>query len=236
MMLTSVAKSITHAVSDVVDEVSNAIGERLECKRLKKELKAEVQRVCQEREQANSAHANEMKDMRQKIMLMKQRLDMALSKWYPLYLYACELRSVYTCNYVLVIQAQLCRQVHLMTACGKQLRLAKQTKARLTELVEEQEEKQLERIKNLVKEQDKLQQQVDGIEDTLEAKEPKDYADDSGVSEIDKIVRKLSQLSMELHNKRVEPQDFKPLDNSSMGLCKASGGRIQKQVPSIPTG
>jgi DNA-directed RNA polymerase sigma subunit (sigma70/sigma32) len=102
-MLTSIAKSITHAVTDVADVVSDAINQRVECKRLKKELKAEIQRIGQEREHANIAHANEMKGVQQKIMTMKQRLDTKLAKLYPLYPYACELRSVHTCNYVLIV-------------------------------------------------------------------------------------------------------------------------------------
>jgi hypothetical protein len=123
-----------------------------------------------------------------------------------------------------------------MTASAKQLRLAKQATARLMELVEEQEERQFERMKNLAKEQDKLRHQVvDHIEDKLKAEEMKNDAQHSEVSEVERIMQKLSQLSMEWHSKQIEPREFKPLDHSSMEVCKDLSCGIQKQDPCIPT-
>ena len=101
--------------------------------------------------------------MRHYLQALSERRNKIRSKDFPVHVYASELKDGGMPSYILVLQAQVCRAVHLMCVDTTQLHLLERTKDALTLLAKHQEAVQLDRVLWAVEAKVELQQQEEEL-------------------------------------------------------------------------
>lgn len=155
MFIPTIVSTIAHAVTDIISESQ-------ERNMLKNKMRKEIERIRQERDRSNETHAQEVKHLRQRLDEIRSKMEQLRSRECPVHRYASLLKDEMIPNYILILQAQVCRQVHYMCVDATQLRLAKNTLETLKKFSRKQHEKQLERALWAVEAKvELLQQEVD---------------------------------------------------------------------------
>lgn len=204
MLLPSIANSIANAVTDIISESQQR-------SMLKEKMREKIQRIRQKRELSQATHAQEMENLRQHLAKIQERMEQVRSKECPLHRYASLLKNEMTPNYIIILQAQVCRQVHNMCVDVTQLRLLENTLVTLKELTKEQEERHLERIlwdRDIQAKVESQHQEVDTEEDKKKQKHD-DKKDAKEASGIDHLVDKLSKLKEDPTEEEISVQDLK---------------------------
>ena len=184
MPLPNIATRIANAVVDIMNESQ-------ERSVAKKKMREEIQGIRQNREFSKATHAQEMNNLREHLVQIQERMKQVRSKECPVHQYASLLKNEMTPNYIIILQAQVCKQVHNMCVDVAQLRLLENTLVTLKELAKEQEERQLEIILWGLEAKVELQQEEANIEEEQIHDDKNDAKEASG---IDHLVDELSKL------------------------------------------
>jgi hypothetical protein len=212
MFIPTIANSIAHAVTEIINESQ-------ERNMLKNKMRKEIQRIRQERELSNDTHAKDMKHSRQRLVEIQEKMEQVRSKECPVHRYASLLKNEMIPNYILILQAQVCRQVHYMCVDVAQLRLAENTLGILKKLSRKQQEKQLERVLWVIEAKvELLEQQVDINEEQqkLEMKKKKKKSANESSPGIDHLVQNLSKLKEESPEEEITFEDLKDDKNKTV--------------------
>jgi hypothetical protein len=202
MSLPSIASRIANALTDIINESQ-------ERSMVKKKMREEIQRIRQERELSKTSHAQVMENLRQHLVQIQERMKQAKSKECPVHQYASLLKNEMTPSNIIILQAQVCRQVHYMCVDVAQLRLLENTLVTLKELAKEQEERQLERILWYTGAKVELQQQEAHTEEEQNKRKHDDKNDAEEASGIDDLVDKLSKLKDFPTTEEITVEDLK---------------------------
>lgn len=167
-MLPNIANSVASAVSDFLSESSNFREE-------KEAMRDEIARIRQKRQEASQRHAHEIKQLRQQIHSLDRSISDRRAQELPVHRYASELKDSNTPSHILLLQAQVCRQVHSMCVDSVQLQLLENTKNDLLTLARDQQREQLQKLLWFVESKTELlQQQEDDLYDINRVGEEED--------------------------------------------------------------
>jgi hypothetical protein len=174
---------------------------------LKNKMRKEIERIRHERERSKETHAQEMKHLRQRLVEIQAKMEQVRSRECPVHRYASLLKGEKFPNYILILQAQVCRQVHYMCVDDAQLRLEKKTLRSLEKFLRKQHEKQLERALWAVEAKvELLEQQVDINEEQQKLQHEHNKQASPG---IDHLVDKISKLKEESPEEEIIFEDLR---------------------------
>jgi hypothetical protein len=167
---------------------------------LKNKMRKEIERIRHERERSKETHAQEMEHLRQRLAEIQAKMEQVRSRECPVHRYASLLKDEKFPNYILILQAQVCRQVHYMGVDDAQLRLAKKTRRSLKKFSRKQRKKQLERALRAV------EAKVDINEDQQKLQHEHNKQASPG---IDHLVDEISKLKEESPEEEIIFEDLR---------------------------
>lgn len=184
-MLPSIAHSLTNVVTDIInDSKERAV--------MRDQLKAEIERFQTEREQDTKKHVKNMSEMRLHLQVLQDRTDKIQSQQLPVHRYASELKSQATPSHILLLQAQVCREIHCMCVDVAQLTMLENAAEDLKLLAKDQQQVQLKCLLWAVEAKAELrQQQEDDIYQLV------DVCAEASSSGIDDLLTHLSSLNFQ---------------------------------------
>lgn len=124
------------APSSIENALAVAVATRKMRRRAKNALKekrqAEIARVRAERDMANRQHQKEVREKEQRLRLLQTQIDELRKDFHKrlaVHKYAAELTVQDTPNYIVILQAKLCREIHRMCVEDSQLKLLRKADA-----------------------------------------------------------------------------------------------------------
>jgi uncharacterized protein YukE len=138
-MLPSIANSVANAVSEFLNESREHEEE-------KEALRQEMKRLRHERQEAKERYSHELKQWRQHIHSLGRALNTIRAQELPVHRYASELKDSNTPSHILLLQAQVCREVHHMCVDSVQLQLLENARNDLQNLARDQQREQLTKL------------------------------------------------------------------------------------------
>ena len=151
-MLPNIANSVARAVSDFLSESREQEEE-------KEALRQELKRLRRERQEAKERYSRELKQKRQHIHSLGRALNAIRAQELPVHRYASELKDSNTPSHILVLQAQVCREVHHMCVDSVQLQLLENTRNELQTLARDQQRESIRKLMWFIASKTELRQQ-----------------------------------------------------------------------------
>jgi hypothetical protein len=207
---TSEAESTTMFIPNIVSSIANVvtdiINESQERTMLKNKMRKEIERIRQEREHSKEAHDQNMKHLQQRLVEIQDKMEQVRSRECPVHRYASLLKDEMIPNYILILQAQVCRQVHYMCVDAAQLRLTQKTLEILKKFSRKQHEKQLERALWAVDAKVELLEQVVEIN---EEQQKLELHNKQALPGIDHLIDNLSKVKNESSEEEITFEDLR---------------------------
>jgi Sec-independent protein translocase protein TatA len=194
-MLPSIANSVANAISEFLNESREREEE-------KEALRQEIKRLRHERQEAKERYSHELKQLRQHIHSLGHALNAIRAHELPVHRYASELKDSNTPSHILLLQAQVCREVHHMCVDSVQLQLLENTRNDLKTLARDQQREQLTKLLWFNESKAELrQQQEDALYDMNRVGEQEE---ENG---IDNLVTNLQLLKFRKEKNNVSSKD-----------------------------
>ena len=189
------------------------------------QLKAEIERLRSLRTDATQIHAQSMNEMRLHLQELQSRTEKILSQKVPIHRYASELKGKNTPSHIILLQAQVCREIHHYCGGTAQFQLLEEATKELKLLADEQQRIQLKCLLWAVEAKAELRQQE---EDEIYQRVQSEESEESS-SGIDHLVAHISCL--DLKNSVTTLEETEELTPDDLKTDKKNGN--EKDIESL---